>query len=380
MNLKEKHILQFGKPDLEVWSPGRINLIGEHTDYNGGWVLPAAIDRGFTMYFSFGADYDSFELYSRNLENHKTFTGDSKPLPPENWAKYLQALIWVVEENEDIVVPYFKVSMESSIPAGGGLSSSAAMNAGFLTAIKHRLRLDWTGARMAELAQWTEHRIGAHVGIMDPYAVIHGENNAFVFLDCQKNTHRVVKADFQDYALILVDTGVTHDHAASGYNDRRSTCEKVIEMANIFKSAATLRDLEPDDLRRIHKEHPEISVREAEFVFEENDRVREAVQSLESGNFEKLGQLMYESHEGLQHKYRVSCPELDYLVNIARESDLVKGARMMGGGFGGSTINLVHKDNIDPWIHLASQEYQSKYGITPSILKAKPAGGSRVIE
>lgn len=380
MRLKEIHDTLFNPPQFAVWAPGRINLIGEHTDYNGGWVLPAAIDRGFEMYFSFDENIEQFELYSKNLDNQQAFTRTHESLPAANWAKYLQALILVIKEEEGIIVPYFQVSLESSIPPGGGLSSSAAMNAGFLTGIKHFLKLKWSGAKMAQLAQLTEHKIGANVGIMDPYAVIYGEENSFIFLDCQSNSHQVINADFHDYALVLVDTKVTHNHAESGYNDRRKTCERVVELANAFTNAQTLRDLKPDDLVKINDEYPNVSTVEAEFIFEENKRVQEAVMALQSGDFVGLGKLMYASHYGLQNKYRVSCPELDFLVHTATRSGLVLGARMMGGGFGGSTINLIHKDNVSSWIKFATTEYESTYRISPSTLIARPSKGCEVRE
>lgn len=379
MELRSKHDLRFGEIDFEVWSPGRINLIGEHTDYNAGLVLPAAIDRGFTMYVSLARTEQRFGLYSENLQSYQQFDKSSVSLSKDNWARFVQALVKVVEETEKIEVPYFNVSLYSTIPLGGGLSSSAALSAGLLTAIQAMCNTTWTGKRKAELAQMTEHQIGANVGIMDPYAVIHGKPDSFIFLDCQSNSHQLIQTNMKDFVLLLVDSRVTHNLAESGYNDRRRTCEKIVELARKNLRVDTLRDLSIQDINRLKHMFPSQSMVEAEYVLEENERVREAVHALQSQNFNKLGQLMYASHRGLQWKYQVSCKELDFLVDFAENSQLVQGARMMGGGFGGSTINLIESHHVTIFQEQIAEAYRQKFGNEVKFIEARPARGAYLI-
>ncbi|GAA5221561.1 galactokinase [Membranihabitans marinus] len=378
--LKENHIELFHSSDLEVWAPGRINLIGEHTDYNSGFVLPAAIDRGIQMFFSFDKSANRFDLYSHNFQDSRHFTKSDHNLPDDNWAKYLQALIQVVEESEKIEIPYFSVSLESNIPVGGGLSSSAALNAGFLTGINQLLGKNWSKVAMAELAQKTEHKIGLNVGIMDPYAIIHGVEDGFIFLDCQSQSHEIISSNFDDYVLVLVDTMVSHNLASSEYNARRETCERVVAATQTFRKVTSLRDVNKEDLQYINHHYPEVSTVEAEYILEENQRVVEAVTALKSKDFLGLGKLLFASHEGLKSKYRVSCDELDFLVDIAIQSPAVLGARMMGGGFGGNTINLLHKNDVQQWEEEVKDKYKVKYGVLPNTLVARPSIGAKIVE
>lgn len=379
LRLKQDHETRFGPVDYEVYSPGRINLIGEHTDYNGGLVLPAAIDKGIHFYFSFPAGFRQFELYSENLNDRQTFSRETGPLPAENWAKYLQALIELLKKEEKIEVPGFQVSLSGNIPAGGGLSSSAALSAGFLTAINHHLSTGWTAQKMARLAQYTEHQIGARVGIMDPYAILAGKPGYFVLIDCYKNEHRLIQAHFEDYVLLLADTGITHDLADSEYNQRRAACEKTLECVRTFRKAESVSHITWSDLDVLRHKFPEVSVTETEYVLEENLRVREAVKAIGKNQWETVGQMMYLSHEGLQYKYRVSCPELDFLVKTARESGLVAGSRMMGGGFGGSTINLLKEADLKEYQEIASSAYQQEYQRIPRFFSVHPAGGATIL-
>lgn len=344
--LRDYHENRFGVVHYKVWAPGRINLIGEHTDYNNGFVLPAAIDTGITFLFSFGADSDRFELYSANLDAYESFHRDDEALPPDNWAKYLQAMVLLLREEENVIVPGFQVSLASSIPRGGGLSSSAALNAGFILAINEQGNHGWTLKKMAELAQFTEHRIGVRVGIMDPYAILAGQKDHFIQIDCRTDEYFRISAHLEDHQLLLIDTGISHDLADSEYNDRRNVCEKVLETAQKFRNAQYVSDLTENDLKRINIDFPAVSTTEVQYVLEENQRVLDVVELLKKGQIQLVGSFMYQSHAGLRDKYRVSCRELDFLVELA-QSYGIEGARMMGGGFGGSTINLISEAKVD---------------------------------
>ncbi len=375
-DLKTKHERRFGKPDCEVWTPGRINLIGEHTDYNNGYVLPAAIDSGISFLFSLNSDEEQFELYSANLDQYESFRREDGKLPPQNWAKYLQALIQLLRE-EDITVPGFSVSLSSSIPTGGGLSSSAALNAGFILAINKIGNHEWSIKKMARLAQYTEHRIGVRVGIMDPYAILAGKKNHFIKIDCRTDTYERIPADMKGHVLLLLDTGISHDLADSEYNERRQTCENILYAAQHFRDVKDVSALTDEDLVRIRSHYPDLSTAEVEYVLAENQRVIDVVGALTDGNMDEVGQLMYQSHAGLRDQYRVSCDELDFLVDQA-QSHAIPGARMMGGGFGGSTINLLPEIQLKSFVEEVTRAYYSQFGWQPTCLLVHPADGGRL--
>lgn len=377
-NLTENHQSRFGAVEYKVWAPGRINLIGEHTDYNNGYVLPAAIDRGISFLFTLSAKEDRFEMYSTNLDQYESFDRNDKKLPPQNWAKYLQALVQLLMDEEDVIVPGFNVSLSSTIPTGGGLSSSAALNAGFILAINEMGNHQWSLKKMAQLAQYTEHRIGARVGIMDPYAILAGQKNHFILIDCRTDEFTRVSANMKDHVLLLIDTGISHDLADSEYNDRRKTCEEVLEATKTFRAVKDVSDLTSDDLGRIRERFPDLTTIEVEYVLDENQRVLDAVETLKMGDLDLVGALMYKSHAGLRDQYRVSCEELDFLVDLA-QSYGITGARMMGGGFGGSTINLLPDEKVEDFVGYVSDKYEKKYGRVPTFLPVHPADGASVI-
>src|SRR5690606_29173414 len=249
--LIQYHTQHFGPITSQVWAPGRINLIGEHTDYNNGYVLPAAIDLGITMLISRSENIDRFGMYSGNLDQYRSFHRHQDLLPSDNFAKYLQALIQLLSEEENINVPGIEVSLTSTIPRGGGLSSSAALNIGFILAINEMGNHHWPLKKMAEFAQFTEHRIGARVGIMDPYAIVAGQKDHFTFINCRTDEIRLIPADLKDHDLLLVDTGVSHDLADSEYNDRRAACEVVLEKARLYRDVRDVSDLRAEDLEYI---------------------------------------------------------------------------------------------------------------------------------
>lgn len=377
IELWDDHVDRFGVVQYEVWSPGRINLIGEHTDYNNGFVLPAAIDRGITLYFSFPEGSDLFEMYSQNIGSHQSFAPDDPPLPKSNWAKYLQALVHVIRDEEGIQVPCFQVSLQSSIPTGGGLSSSAALCAGFVMAINHHGNHQWSIKRMARLAQYTEHRIGVRVGIMDPYAILAGQKNHFTLIDCRTDEYTEIAADMQGHVLLLMDTGIAHDLADSEYNVRRKACENVLAAAKSFREIDYVSEMTLKDLERVNVDFPELSIDEVEFVLEENQRVLDVVKALNRKDIEKVGALMYQSHTGLRDQYRVSCEELDFLVDLARKYGL-PGARMMGGGFGGSTINLLPETRVNDFVDFVTMHYEKNFGKIPSFIPVHPSDGAYV--
>ena len=375
---KRDHMSRYGPVHYEIWAPGRINLIGEHTDYNQGYVLPAAIDSGIITWVSLSEDMDRWEIYSTNLEEHRSFHREDSQLAPDDFAKYLQALVHLLRE-EGIAVPGFQATLHSSLPQGGGLSSSAALTVGFILAINQYGNYEWSIEKMAKLAQYTEHRIGARVGIMDPYAIVAGQKDHFTLIDCRTNKIEAIPSNLTDHGLLLIDSGVSHNLAESEYNDRRAACEAVLEKARLYRKVLDVSDLKADDLPNIREQHPEVSIQEVEYVLEENTRVLAAVEALRTGEMGELGLLMYASHAGLRDQYRVSCAELDFLVELGQAFG-VTGARMMGGGFGGSTINLLRGSSTEEFIRYISEHYTAKFGLVPQFRQVSPARGAGISE
>lgn len=375
---KRDHMSRYGPVHYEIWAPGRINLIGEHTDYNQGYVLPAAIDSGIITWVSLSEDMDRWEIYSTNLEEHRSFHREDSQLAPDDFAKYLQALVHLLRE-EGIAVPGFQATLHSSLPQGGGLSSSAALTVGFILAINQYGNYEWSMEKMAKLAQYTEHRIGARVGIMDPYAIVAGQKDHFTLIDCRTNKIEAIPSNLTDHGLLLIDSGVSHNLAESEYNDRRAACEAVLEKARLYRKVLDVSDLKADDLPNIREQHPEVSIQEVEYVLEENTRVLAAVEALRTGEMGELGLLMYASHAGLRDQYRVSCAELDFLVELGQAFG-VTGARMMGGGFGGSTINLLRGSSTEEFIRYISEHYTAKFGLVPQFRQVSPARGAGISE
>ena len=375
---KRDHMSRYGPVHYEIWAPGRINLIGEHTDYNQGYVLPAAIDSGIITWVSLSEDMDRWEIYSTNLEEHRSFHREDSQLAPDDFAKYLQALVHLLRE-EGIAVPGFQATLHSSLPQGGGLSSSAALTVGFILAINQYGNYEWSMEKMAKLAQYTEHRIGARVGIMDPYAIVAGQKDHFTLIDCRTNKIEAIPSNLTDHGLLLIDSGVSHNLAESEYNDRRAACEAVLEKARLYREVLDVSDLKPYDLSNIRERHPEVSIQEVEYVLEENTRVLAAVEALRTGEMGELGLLMYASHAGLRDQYRVSCAELDFLVELGQAFG-VTGARMMGGGFGGSTINLLRGSSTEEFIRYISEHYTAKFGLVPQFRQVSPARGAGILE
>ncbi len=375
---KRDHMSRYGPVHYEIWAPGRINLIGEHTDYNQGYVLPAAIDSGIITWVSLSEDMDRWEIYSTNLEEHRSFHREDSQLAPDDFAKYLQALVHLLRE-EGIAVPGFQATLHSSLPQGGGLSSSAALTVGFILAINQYGNYEWSMEKMAKLAQYTEHRIGARVGIMDPYAIVAGQKDHFTLIDCRTNKIEAIPSNLTDHGLLLIDSGVSHNLAESEYNDRRAACEAVLEKARLYRDVRDVSDLRAEDLEYIRNRHPEVLTREVEYVLQENQRVLDAVVALREGRISEVGQLMYSSHAGLRDQYRVSCPELDFLVELGQAFG-VTGARMMGGGFGGSTINLLRGSSTEEFIRYISEHYTAKFGLVPQFRQVSPARGAGISE
>lgn len=350
-----------GKPQVFA-SPGRINLIGEHTDYNNGWVLPAAIDKA--AYLAIGLaegnvgtwvsiDFNSSaEVDFSNLTKHK-----------KQWVNYLLGMVQQFELRGH-KIPAFNVVLSSDIPIGAGLSSSAALECVIGFALNEIYQLGYSLKDIALIAQQAENQfIGLQCGIMDMFASLHGKEGFVMRLDCKLLDFEYFPIPLNDYKIVLIDTGVKHSLASSEYNVRRLQCEEGVSVLKQFYPEITsLRDVSLEMLEMHSENLLPIVFKRCKFVLQENLRVHKVCDLLEKGLLHEAGSILYQSHEGLKNDYEVSCKELDLLVDLVRDNTYCMGARMMGGGFGGCTINIIHKDHISELMETIDSIYEASTG------------------
>ena len=352
-----------GKTGSVYTSPGRINLIGEHTDYNGGFVFPGAIDKGITAEVRPNGT-DTVMLYSIDLKDRVEFKVNDPVPPTTSWARYIYG---VVQESKKrgVEVKGFNAAFAGDVPLGAGMSSSAALESCFAYALNNLFGSN-------KLSQWdlvligqaTEHNYcGVKCGIMDQFASVFGKNGMLMRLDCNSREHAYFPFDPQGYRLVLLDSVVKHELASSAYNDRRANCEHVVAALKRKypeKDIKTLRDADWEMLESVKTDISEEDMKRAAYVLAEKDRVLAVCEALNHGDYETVGKKMYETHEGLSKAYEVSCPELDFLNDVAKACG-VTGSRMMGGGFGGCTINLVKDELYDSFVNKAKTDYYAKF-------------------
>lgn len=352
-----------GKTGSVYTSPGRINLIGEHTDYNGGFVFPGAIDKGITAEVRPNGT-DTVMLYSIDLKDRVEFKLNDPVPPTTSWARYIYG---VVQESKKrgVEVKGFNAAFAGDVPLGAGMSSSAALESCFAYALNNL----FGGNKLSQwdlvlIGQATEHNYcGVKCGIMDQFASVFGKNGMLMRLDCNSREHAYFPFDLQGYRLVLLDSVVKHELASSAYNDRRANCEHVVAALKRKypeKDIKTLRDADWEMLESVKTDISEEDMKRAAYVLAEKDRVLAVCEALNHGDYETVGKKMYETHEGLSKAYEVSCPELDFLNDVAKACG-VTGSRMMGGGFGGCTINLVKDELYDSFVNKAKTDYYAKF-------------------
>ena len=370
-----------GKTGNIYFSPGRVNLIGEHTDYNGGFVFPGAVDKGIMAEVRPNGT-DTVMCYSIDLKDRVEFKVDDPNGPHTSWARYIYG---IVQEMKKLGVPVkgFNIAFAGDVPLGAGMSSSAAMESCFACALNDLFGDNKVSKwDMALAGQATEHNYcGVNCGIMDQFASVFGEEGKLMRLDCRSREFEYFPFNPQGYKLVLLDSKVKHELASSAYNDRRKSCENVV--AALQKHFAdrkfeTLRDANWDDLEAVKAEVSAEDYKRAHFVLGEKDRVLAVSDALNKGDYETVGKKMYETHEGLSKEYEVSCEELDYLNSIAK-LDGVTGSRIMGGGFGGCTINLVKDELYDKFITDARQKYVARFGHEPAVYDVVIGKGSHKV-
>lgn len=371
-----------GKTGKIYASPGRINLIGEHTDYNGGFVFPGAVDCGIMAEMRPNGTEDTVMAYAIDLKDRVDFKLSDPNGPKTSWARYIYG---IAKEMQKLGVPVkgFNIAFAGDVPLGAGMSSSAAMESCFACGLNDLFGDNKVSKWDMVLAgQATEHNYcGVNCGIMDQFASVFGQKGKLMRLDCRSREFEYFPFDPQGYKLVLINSCVKHELAGSPYNDRRNSCENVVKHIAAKHPEAkfeTLRDCTWEQLEEVRAEVGEEDYKRAHFVLGEKDRVLAVCDALNAGDYETVGKKMYETHDGLSKEYEVSCEELDYLNDIARECG-VTGSRIMGGGFGGCTINLVKDELYDEFIKTVKAKYTEKFNVEPKVIDVVIGDGSRKI-
>ena len=358
-------------------APGRINLIGEHTDYNDGFVFPGAVQQCIIAELKQNGTR-TVRAYSIDLKDYTEFCLDDEKGPNATWARYI---FGVCREMMALGVPVqgFNTAFAGDVPLGAGMSSSAALESAFAFALNDI----WGGNKiekmeLARVGQRTEHKyVGCNCGIMDQFASVHGKAGSLMRLDCRSGEFSYFPWNPKGYTLVLINSCVKHELVGSPYNDRRKSCENVAAVINKhFPEVKSLRDASYEQLDAVRAEVSEEDAKRAHYVIGERERVLGVCKALEAGDYETVGKLMYETHHGLSEEYEVSCEELDYLNDLAKEAG-VTGSRIMGGGFGGCTINLVSEELYDNFIKTVYQNYPQKYGKKPIVIDVVIGDGAR---
>ncbi|WP_259016822.1 galactokinase [Emticicia fluvialis] len=350
-------------PDILVRAPGRINLLGEHTDYNDGFVLPAAIDKA--IYYAVSKREDrQVRLFSYDLDDAYECSLDALDKSEKGWANFLIGMMAEMGRKGAEIPFGVNVVFGGDVPFGGGLSSSAAIESGIGYALNQLYNLGLARIDLALAAQQAEHNFaGVNCGIMDMFASIHGKDKAVIKLDCRDLSYEYFPFETTEYAIVLCNTGVKHNLGDTEYNKRRAECEAGISiLQQAFPQVNSLRDASIAMLRSQADKLPGIVYNRCRYVIEEINRVEQACKDLLNNDFISFGQKMYETHRGLSELYEVSCPELDFLVEKTLENEAVVGSRMMGGGFGGCTINLIKKEAVDTFLADMEQAYETEFG------------------
>ncbi|MEO1487222.1 MAG: galactokinase [Bacteroidota bacterium] len=368
------------KTRIKIASPGRINMIGEHIDYNDGYVLPAAIDK--YIYFTMRANgsENRCTVKSKGFDSILVFDLNCFDRGTEGWHNYVLGVVSEIQNLTDGLAG-FDCEIESKVPVGSGVSSSAALECGLAFGLNELFNLGLDKWQLILIGQRAEHNfVGTKCGIMDQFASVMGKKDHMLFLDCRSLAYEEIPIALAPYCLLLLNTNVTHNLSTGEYNVRRDQCKQGIELlARRFHIEKSFRHVTADMLMQAKQELGQLLYDSCSYVIEEMQRVLVVVEALNDNNLEKVGSLMYQTHEGLSKKYEVSCPELDFLVEFAKNETHVLGARMMGGGFGGCTLNLIHEDAVASFVKKASIAYKEVFNIELTSFKTVPSEGTHLI-
>lgn len=366
---------RFSSNPIFYASAGRINLIGEHTDYNGGFVFPGAIDKYIMTAININGT-DKVRLYSVDMNQYTEFGLREEDKPAEQWACYVFGVCREILKR-GFEVKGFDAVFAGNVPLGAGLSSSAALESCFAYALNDLFNDNKISIfELALIGQSTEHNYcGVNCGIMDQFASVFGKKDCLMRLDCRSLEFKYFPFKPVGYKLVLVNSQVKHELVDSPYNKRRESCERVAKTLGV----ETLRDADMSMLEAAKAQISDEDYKRAVYVIGEKQRVLDVCEALEKGDYETVGQRMYETHHGLSKDYEVSCEELDFLNDVAKECG-VTGSRIMGGGFGGCTINLVKEDLYDTFVQTAKTKFNEKYGIEPIIIDVVISDGAHKVE
>lgn len=365
---------------IKVQAPGRINIIGEHTDYNNGFVLPAAIDRKTTVLIQKNETVSTARFTANNVgQTLEIDLSDFQPIE-SGWQNYVMG---VVAELQELGAKFsgFDCEFEGDVPIGSGMSSSASLECSLAFALNELFNFGFDRWQLIKAAQMAEHHfVGIECGIMDQFASVMGKKNQVMLLDCRSLQFEYFPFDLGDYQLLLLNTNVSHALADSAYNTRKRECEQGVSiLKSAFPKVESLRNATIEMLEKVAPDLVNNVYRRCRHIILENERVQAATKALLNKDFNQLGHLIYQSHDSLQNDYEVSCKELDYLANWTKDKTYVLGSRMMGGGFGGCTINIVHKSKVIDFINAVSKDYKNQFGISLTPYEISIGNGAEVV-
>jgi len=364
-------------PELKVDSPGRINIIGEHTDYNLGFVLPTAIDKKIHFAFERNGSDTECNIYSKGFNKGFTVALNALTRSSEEWENYILGVLSEINKRTD-GLKGFNCSIESGLPMGSGVSSSAALECGLAAGLNALFQLHLTKEDIVLLSRDAEHNfVGTKCGIMDQYASVMSKKDHVILLDCESVKPTFIPIDIAPYKILMLNSNVSHNLATSAYNTRREECEAGVRIIQKkYPEIKTLREVDTTMLNRCKSALGDLLYRRCNYIVEENKRVLAVVAALKHKQLSKVGALLYASHEGIQYDYEVSCAETDFLVNFSTAYETVLGARQMGGGFGGCALTLIHETAISSYIDAVAEAYMKEFGITLSAFEALPDEGT----
>ena len=374
--IQEKFKTLFGKDGRMFASAGRINIIGEHTDYNGGYVFPGAIDKGMVAEIDLNGT-DKIHAYSLDYDEYCEFGLKEEDKPVQSWASYIFGVVRETQKRGG-KVGGFDTVFAGNVPLGAGLSSSAALESTFAYALNVLFDNGIDKFELAKIGQSTEHNYcGVNCGIMDQFASIFGKKDQLIRLNCKTLEYKYYPFNPVGYKVVLLDSCVKHELASSAYNKRRASCENASEaIKKNHPEVECLSDAKRVWLEEVREEISEEDFLRAEYVIGEVQRVLDVCDALERGDYETVGEMMYQTHFGLSKLFEVSCEELDFLNKLARKHD-VTGSRVMGGGFGGCTINLVKEELYEGFISDAVAQFTEKFGHAPKVYDVVISDGAR---